>query len=126
MGWTYELNKNSDIFRGGVYETKEECIKDANEEAVEDGKNEFLIGETFEPDTSIDTEYLLEIVGDRAYDDVGEVAEDYLRNVKKEDLKELDQELNEVFDKWKKKYGYEASFYHVGNIETIKVNKELD
>ena len=121
MGWTYELNPRSETFFGDVYDTKEECISEAKKEAIGEGLTEFRIGETYDIDTGIDTCDLLERIGERVYDEIGDIAEDYLVDVKNEEREELEAELNKVFDKWKKKYNYEPNFYGVENIETIKI-----
>ena len=121
MGWTYELNPRSETFFGGVYDTKEECIVEAKKEATDEGLTEFRIGETYDVDTGIDGYSLLDNIGERAYEEVGDVAEGYLEDVTNEEREELEIELNKVFDKWKEKYGYKPSFYGVENIETMKI-----
>ena len=32
--WTYELNTMSDIWRGGIYDSREEAIREATNEAL--------------------------------------------------------------------------------------------
>ena len=42
--WTYELNTMSDIWRGGICDSREEAIREATNEALVDGIQKFKIG----------------------------------------------------------------------------------
>ena len=95
--WTYEVNLNSDIWNGEIFDTKEEAIAEGRKEAIEYKKDSFK------------------------YDEVGEVAEDYLDDVSKKDALELEEKLNEVFYKWQEEHNYKPSFYKVISEEIIKV-----
>lgn len=122
--WTYEISENSDIWRGGIFDSKEEAIKEANSEAIEYDKDTFRIGiieEVF--NYGIDVNDALERINAITYDEVGEVAEDYLYDVTKEHKEELQDKLNEVFYKWQEKYNYKPTFYKVISEEVIEVKK---
>ncbi|KIN79724.1 hypothetical protein [Clostridium botulinum] len=122
--WTYEISENSDIWRGGIFDSKEEAIKEANSEAIEYDKDTFRIGiieEVF--NYGIDVDDALERINAITYDEVGEVAEDYLYDVTKEHKEELQDKLNEVFYKWQEKYNYKPTFYKVISEEVIEVKK---
>lgn len=123
--WTYELDINSDIWRGEVFNSKEEVIKKASSEAVKCGLSAFKIGIIEEtPNCEIDVDDILERANEIMYDEVGEVAEDYLYDVTKEHKEELQTQLNKVFYKWQEKYDYKPTFYKVISEEVIKVEKQ--
>ncbi|GAA0774484.1 hypothetical protein GCM10008908_24390 [Clostridium subterminale] len=122
--WTYTISENSDIWRGGVFDSKEEAIKEANSEAIEYNEETFRIGiveEVF--NYGIDVDQVIEHIQDTMYDEVGEVAEDYLDYIPSDYLIELEKQLNEVFYNWQEKYNYKPTFYKVISEEIVKVKR---
>lgn len=120
--WTYDIDINRDIWRGEVCNSREEAIKEATEEARIEGIKNFKIGiceEVF--NYGIEAEGVLERIGEIVYDEVGEVAEDYLRYVSKEHKEELQDKLNEVFYAWQEKYNYKPNFYTIISEEVIVI-----
>ena len=107
MKWTYELDINSNIWSGGICDSREEAIAEATKEALIDNIKEFKIGQCEEINHGIDV------------DEAGEVAEDYLDNVKDEHKEELEKELNKVFFAWQEKYKYKPNFYIIVDEEVI-------
>lgn len=101
---------------------------DTKDEAIEEGKRTaegkfFRIGlcRKEDADLGIDVDYLIENIQEATYDTFGEIAEDYLNDVTKEDADELGEKLNEVYFKWRKEKGYEPSFYLISEEEKIYV-----
>ena len=119
--WNYETNMNSDIWHGGICDSREEAIAEATEEALYDNLKQFKIGLVKKFNCGIDVDDALERIADIAYEEVGEVAEDYLDDVTKEHREELQDKLDEVFYAWQKKYNYEPNFYQVINEEIINI-----
>lgn len=120
--WTYEIDIDRDIWRGGVFNTKEEAIEEGNSEAIIEGKMSFKIGITEEIfNFGIDVDRVIEDIQNTMYDEAGEIAEDYLDNVTTEHRLELERELNEVFYKWQEKHNYKPTFYRVISEEIIEV-----
>lgn len=120
--WTYEINANNDIWRGGLFDTREEVVKEANSEAIEYERKNFKIGITEDvPNFGVDVDRVIEDIQNTMYDEIGEVAEDYLDDVTTEHLLELEEQLNEVFYKWQEKYNYKPTFYRVISEEIIEV-----
>lgn len=121
--WTYEVDVNRDIWRGGVFDTKEEAIKEGNSETILEGGRNFKVGiaeEVF--NYGIDVDDSLERIHEIVYEEVGEVAEDYLYYyIPQEHKDELQDKLNEVFYKWQEKYNYTPTFYKVVSEEIIQV-----
>lgn len=74
-----------------------------------------IVGEVEEVGIGIDADNLLEDIGNRAYSEFGECAEDYLTDVTIEHQNILEDELNAVFNKWTEKYNYRPHFYTVKN-----------
>jgi hypothetical protein len=120
--WTYEIDLNNDIWRGGLFDTREEAVKEANSEAIEYERKNFKIGITEDvPNFGVDVDRVIEDIQNTMYDEIGEVAEDYLDDVTTEHLLELEEQLNEVFYKWQEKYNYKPTFYRVISEEIIEV-----
>ena len=119
MKWTYELDINSDIWSGGICDSREEAIAEATKEALIDNIKEFKIGQCEEINHGIDVDDVLERINNTMYDEAGEVAEDYLDNVKDEHKEELEKELNKVFFAWQEKYKYKPNFYIIVDEEVI-------
>jgi len=114
--WMYNLD-GGDIWYGEEFDTKEEAIKIGREESEDDT---FRIGQIKEVKPSgVDVDYILENVAENTTDDVGEIGEDYLCDVTKEDRVELEEKLNVVLFTWMKKYGYEPTFFLIDNEEVI-------
>lgn len=120
--WTNELNLNSDIWRGEIYDTRDEAIKDGMKEAIEYERKNFKIGIIEDvPNFGIDVDRVIEDIQNTMCDEAGEVAEDYLDDANTERLLELEEQLNEVFYRWQKRYGYKPTFYRVVSEEIIEV-----
>ena len=120
--WTYELNITEDIWRGGIFNTKEEAIREANLEAEINGVDRFKVGIVKEIENiGIDIEFVLERIQAEMYAEAGEIADDYLCSVSKKHEEELENKLNEVFFEWQKKHCYKPTFYNVVSEEIIKV-----
>ena len=119
--WQFEL-LNSDIWRGDEFDTKEQAIEEGRKEAIKEGLIKFRVGQIASPPKfGIEADIVIERISEVMYEDVGEVAEDYLDDVTKEHLLELEEKLNEVFFKWQKEHGYNPTFYKITNIEEIIV-----
>lgn len=115
--WCYSLN--GDEYEG-FYDSKEDAIEAGNEAACDADLNTFWVGKaekTFVP--SVDVDYLLERLYDRATEEGGEHAESYLNGVTKEQEAELEEKMNEVLNEWLNKHGQEVNFYSVTNEEEI-------
>lgn len=123
--WTYEVDLNRDIWRGGVFDTKEEAIKEGNSETILEGGRNFKVGITEEVyNFGIDVDRVIEDIQNTMYGEMGELAEDYLDDVTTEHRLELERELNEVFYRWQEKHNYKPTFYRIISEEIIEVEKD--
>lgn len=123
--WTNEIDINSDIWRGEIYDSREEAIEEGRKDAIYYGKKTFKIGIVEDiPYFGIDVDRIIEDIQNDMYSEYGEVAEGYLDDVTTEHLLELENQLNEVFYKWQEKYNFKPTFYRVISEEIIEVDKE--
>lgn len=119
--WTWSFEEDS-LWYNDAFDTKEEAITDGKECAKDEEKDCIYIGQIKLVGLPvIDAETILEQLGEQVYDEVGEVAEDYLINVPKEAVQELEEALNKVFEEWATKHKQYPSFYTLHNIERISV-----
>lgn len=118
--WVYSTNE--EIFRSDEYPSKEEAIQAAKEDLTWDGYTPaFYVGQIkFVPlPLGVDIDGMLENISVSVYDEVGEVAEDYLNDVTKEHRSELEEKVNEVVQEWMEKHKYKPNFFSVTNVEKI-------
>lgn len=122
--WMYNLN-GGELWMGDEFNTKEEAIKMAKEEINKEGLeiDSFEIGQIVEVQVcGLDVDFILENVAENTTSECGEVGDDYLYEVTKEDKSELEDKLNEVFFKWIKDKGYEPDFFKIDNTEKIELD----
>lgn len=126
---------------------------DTKEEAIEDGIQQYkehLAGistELFDNDYSypespsgwfevgerkdfvpyVDSDLIIEQVAEQASWQCGEIGDDWLNwdTVTEEARKELEENINKVFDDWLKKHSLEPTFFNIVNIEKINVKDYL-
>lgn len=105
---------------------KEEAIELGMKFAKEEGLKSFRIGRKVS--CGVPTIYADSIIDDareRLYDEVGEVSDTYLENTTKEQEKELEEALNNVFYEWHKKYKLFPTCYMIEDDEVITLKEEL-
>lgn len=121
--WIVDLREGEpDIWQADIEtNSREEAIKLGMEQAKEEGLSQFNIGRQVLCGMSyISADAVIENAQEQLYDEVGEVAEGYLDTTKEQD-KELEDKLNEVFYEWHKKYNLFPTCYKVEDTETIEV-----
>ena len=102
--------------------SREEAIKEGMKRAKKEGLKSFKIGRIIPCRIpNVDTDWLLEKAQEQLYDEAGELADVYLDSMTKEEFKELDKLLNEVFQQWHKKHKLEPNCYKIINDEIIEV-----
>lgn len=103
----------------GEPDLKEIWLTDEYERAVRIGHPNYYTPE-------VDAERVIEDICDYDVDDeIVEWAEPYmceLINAKREHVKELEDELTDVYRKWEKRHGYENTCYVVLETKTYKVD----
>ena len=122
-GWSFSEDYGFD----GYYDTLEECFKEARE-SNEDNKMIVFIGEKTEWESSIDGIETIEQMQVDADNELGEIAENFLVNVSREQIKKLEDGLNEVYHEWLTKHNFKLDYIteiKKYNLETGKVIKSL-
>lgn len=121
--WIY--NTNEEVWMNcGSYDTKKEAIQ-AGKDEYEGNRYQFYVGQISNMNLvpSVDVDRVIDDIAENVYWEVGEAAEDYLNDVRKEDLSELEDKLNEVLLEWMKKHNYSPEYFRVANIECIPLNE---
>lgn len=111
--WSWKADSQDYSFS---HDSIDECLEEAREENDENHKRVY-IGIVTEVDIRVDADDVIENIQNRVYSEHGEVAEEYLDNVSKEQLNELDEALNKVFNDWKDKHKFEPNFFTVEEIK---------
>lgn len=125
--WLYSWD--DERFSSDEYESKEEAAQGAKEELEKFGefKNCVYVGKREDVSVpEIDADTILDYVQDRIDDEFGEFGEDWSSNMKDEDIKILDDRLNEVFSKWIEEFGYKPTWFVVTDTEEIELNEVIN
>lgn len=122
--WIADIRESEyEVWESDIYgETREEVIRKGLDEAKEQGGEVFRIGYIVdEPEPRLDIEDIIERLSDKVYYELGEVADNYLQEITDKEFEELDKGLNDVFEKWAKKYNKKLSCFKVIKEEIITV-----
>lgn len=122
--WIVELTEiDGEIWSSDIdCDSREEAIEEGIKYAKEDGLKSFRIGKVIPCGIPcIDIDWVLERAEEQLYDEVGESSEIYLDGVTKEQIQELDEQLNGIFYQWHRKHKLEPNCYRVVNDEIIQV-----
>lgn len=116
----YAYSHNAEEFYA-YHESRDEAIREGSEYAEED-QYYIYTGRIVNPNLSIDVDWILERLGDLAYDLTGGASSDYgfLDGVTAEEEKELEIKLNKVLKEWLDKY-HMVNFYTVDKISRHEI-----
>lgn len=116
--WSFNKTRNG-IWNNGLFDTKEDAINEAKR--LYDEGDAFYIGQATSNDIGVgcNVDSLLEDIALQVYDEVGEVAEDYLAYVEKDHRNILEERINNIVLNWMKEFEYEPSFYKITNVEKM-------
>lgn len=117
----YCYSWDDENFNVGPFNTIEQALLDATEESGKKGVTVY-IGEVLEIDNTIyfpTAEYVIEYMGEQAYDHIGELAYHY-PDVTDNAKVELEEELRNLLTVWCKKYEISPAFYSVTNVQEYK------
>ena len=125
MKYTWETDE-TDIWRHDVFDTVEDCILDAKENYCIETGTEIVVGEAVPWDPYVYASNILEHLEEDAYEECGEVTEDwYAYDYKSEEgrksLDELSDKITEIVKQWLKDNGTYPGFYMIKNVRTIVV-----
>ena len=86
----------------------EDCVNDFAKTYPEEEVPMIRVGNPYYYVPTVDAERVIEgIVYSDLDDEIEEYSEDYLLDVKKEHMQELEDELTKVFREWEKRHGYD-------------------
>jgi hypothetical protein len=115
----YCYSTDNEYFKGSFDTLKEavaDCIGDSREPF------DFEIGTTQGTKKAsyyLDTKSLVESMGERAYDSCRDSAEDFMVQIGKEAISDLNTQLSVIVDVWADKYGLHPTFWEVENIRKV-------
>lgn len=121
--WLYN-NEETVWMNCNSYDTKEEAIE-AGKDEFEGNWDQFYVGQIRNMDigVGVGAENIIENIAEDVYNEVGEAAEDYLNDVRKEDMSELEDLLNDVLHHWMDKHDYKPKYFRVANVECISLGE---
>lgn len=122
--YTWETSENTEIWRHDVFDTVEDCVQNYLENYADENPNESIfVGEVQKYEISIDGSSVMENLEEQAYDECGEVAENWFPSSieGKEGWDELDNQLTDVVTEWLKKRDCMPSFYKIVNVREVEV-----
>ena len=119
--YTWSRSKDDELWRHDVFETEKECVEDAVKNYDFEIGDTIAIGTTCAFIPSLCAETILEDVENNAFDECGEVAEDWINFKDKENLEVLSARLTECLVQWLKETKQEPSFYKIEDIKTIEI-----
>jgi hypothetical protein len=129
--WTFD--KRDNIWTSDTFDTVKECVEDAKKyielNKCAKGHKSIFIGENhlFEP--YVDAADVLELIENSAYDQCGEVANDwysYDAATMKTELAELSCKITAIVKEWLKKYNREPFFYSIIDVHEVALDTEFE
>ncbi|ARF70696.1 hypothetical protein B7C51_24800 (plasmid) [Paenibacillus larvae subsp. pulvifaciens] len=126
--WKFEI-VGYDNWCDDYYDTKEEAIEfgikllnsKINEEKEEEKDRYFNVGQVVIHKPKIYAEWVIEQVVQNAHNACGEIAEEWLLNVEKNKIKNLEDKLNSFFIEWLKDNNQIPTFGSIQNIELFDI-----
>lgn len=116
--YTWSDNENDEHWWHDTFDSVEECIADAKENYLIDTGATIAVGTVKPYVVNIDAETYLESLEEDAYEECGDVAEDWIDY---ESADQLSERLTECVNQWLKETGNEPSFYKIINVRTVEV-----
>lgn len=124
--YAWSRHSDDEIWRGGPCDSIRECVEEALAEDYE-MTDTFALGHIEEYNINCYfADDIIERLQNDAYDEVGEVAEDWLDNVSKEDREKLETRLFTVVQEWLKEIHELPSFYKVLPCEECTLREALE
>lgn len=123
MKYTWETSE-TDIWRHDIFDTVEDCILDAKENYCIETGTEIVVGEVVPWEPYVDAFDILNELQFQAYDECGEITENwYSYDCKKdkEKVQQLSEKLTEIVKLWLKENGTYPNFYTIENVQVVEV-----
>ena len=128
MNNRYAWSRKSDdeIWRGGPCDSIKECVEEA---LADDFKMEDTFALGYIEDYNMNlcfADHLIEYLQEDAYDELGEVAYDWLDSISKEQRELLNNRITNVVKEWLKEIHEEPNFYKVLPCEECTLKEALE
>lgn len=123
--YTWEYDKDSELWRHDVFDTVEECVEDAKSELLSDAIKTIAVGEVQKYEITIDATDVLDGIEEQAYYECGDASDGwntYNYKTDREDLDELSDQLSQCVTEWLKKKNNLPHFYSVDNVKTVSLS----
>ena len=124
MKYTWEYNDDTELWYNDLFDTVEDCIADARDNYMVEIGETIAVGEVVPYEPYIMADNILDELEEDAYEEFGEVAEDWVSYSWKDDkesLDELSNKLTEIVRQWLKDNGTYPYFYKIKNVKTVEV-----
>lgn len=131
--WVYERT-GEEMWRtcDEEYNTVEEAIeagreyfKQAKEDEYEDFEEDFFsVGQIIPFVPSVCADHILDTISELAYDECGEIADNYLERVSEKDYSLLEEMMNKTLKKWIEKTDNLPRFWKIRNIADIPLEDD--
>ena len=123
IAWT--KHKNDEVWYGGPCDSVKECVEEAKLEDYKDTEI-FAIGyiETYEVNY-VNADQIIDFLQQDAYEEVGEVSEDWLTNITSEQCADLESRVRKVVLEWLKDCNEEPSFYKIVPFDELTLQEAL-
>lgn len=123
--YAWSQSKTDDIWLGGICDSVKECVEEAKAEDYED-TDTFAIGyvEPYEVNY-VNSDLIIEYLQQDAYEEIGEVAEDWLDSVTNEQREDLENRVLKVVLEWLKDCKEEPKFYKVLPFDELTLQEAL-
>lgn len=123
--FAWSKNKTDEIWRGGPCNTIKECAEEALAEGYkEDDKIALGYVEPYEVN-SVNSDQIIEYLQIDAYDSIGEVAEDWLNYITREQYEDLEDRVLKVVKEWLKDVNEEPTFYRIMPFDEVLIRDAL-
>ena len=124
MKYTWEYNDDTELWYNDLFDTVEDCIADARDNYMVEIGETIAVGEVVPYEPYVMADNILDELEEDAYEECGEIAEDwnaYSWKDDKESLDELSNKLTEIVRQWLKDNGTYPYFYKIKNVKTVEV-----
>lgn len=124
--WTW--SRDAQTWGHEAFLTREEALADAKADMLEEeslggrkAPNGVYLGQTKTiPMPKLTADLVLEILGEDAEAEFGDIADFYLSDVPQAHKDELEEEINAVIHRWAEKNGHLPDFYTIHNIMFVE------
>lgn len=122
--WTYNLDGENTGWKNPLLSTKKDAIRIGKKEALKLGLKSFTIAQTTTKlidEIEFDCSSLIERYRNNVNEVIGNVANDYLKDVSNDEYEKLQVMIKNAFEKWLAQNKLKPPFYNLQDVETISI-----